>query len=92
MNAEKMNDLCVFGAYVRGTFDTATSRGILTQQNIATMVKSLIGLYGEDQFSIQSVELDAPTTPLTPVAQAAAKTIKKSRAAVKKIKRQVHSV
>lgn len=95
MNSEKMNSLCVLGAYVKGTFDSAASRGVLTPQNIQTMVNSLIGLYGTDQFAVQEVTPAGSGRPLDiaeavkQAAQKTAKTAEQSQTIAEELKKTV---
>lgn len=45
--------LIVLGAYIKGVFDSAASRGVLTNAAEKTMVNALVGLYGKDKFVIE---------------------------------------
>jgi len=45
--------LITLGAYVKGVFDSAASRGVLTQAAIRTMMVKLVHIYGKDDFTIE---------------------------------------
>ena len=45
--------MIVLGAYIKGVFDSAASRGVLTNAAEKTMLNALVALYGKDKFVIE---------------------------------------